>query len=235
MIYEFPSLVTGEFVKRKNRFVAEVKVAGNKELCHVPNSGRMKELLLEGSKVMLRHHPHTNRKTSYDLYLVQYEGFWVSIDSRLPNKLVEHMVENSIFPKESSISSNTSVISKEPKYGSGRFDLKLTNKVNDIFVECKSVTLVEDGQALFPDAPTKRGKRHLFELVESVKEGYKALIIFLVQRDDAKFFSPNWEMDRDFSNALVYAKDNGVKVESYSFRVTTEGLYYCNPLFVKLD
>ncbi|ACB85900.1 DNA/RNA nuclease SfsA [Natranaerobius thermophilus] len=231
MIYNFiDSLIEGKFQKRLNRFVCNVEVNGESRLCHVPNSGRMKELLLPETPVLLQKKQGKQRKTDFDLALVLYEGHWVSVDSRLPNKLFEILVKKSLLP-ETSVAYGAEFLRREPSYGRGRFDMELMSTNSDrILIELKSVTLVQNNLALFPDAPTDRGRRHLEELTDSLREGYQPAVIFLVQRDDALCFAPNWEMDEAFSKALVQAQEQGVAVESYAFKVTPEGLNYCQRL-----
>ncbi len=235
--------VEARFVKRVNRFVAKIDIAGQEHLAHVPNSGRMRELLLPGASVLAAVKgtgPLKNRKTDYDLSLVLFEGRWVSIDSRLPNKLLEQMIEQQKLPEHSPLR-DAAIIKKEPAYSHGRFDLLLAppkgTKKGDaisIYVECKSVTLVDEQRALFPDAPTARGKRHLEALSEAVHEGHRGVVVFLVQRDDAVSFSPNWEMDPLFAHALQKAHTQGVIIESYAFRVTPEGVWFDQELPVSL-
>lgn len=236
MFYVFDNvLYKAVFVKRLNRFTAQVKLNDNPDclvLCHVPNSGRMRELLTAGAEIMLKPAFSEARKTSFDLYLVKYNGNWVSIDSRLPNKLIEKAVSEGYIPALEGALLNR----REPKYRSGRFDLEyIMRDHSKVLVECKSVTLVEEGVALFPDAPTSRGKRHLDELIEAMNEGYLASVILLVQRDDARIFSPNWAMDQAFSNSLVRFNDKGGQVLSNYINIYPEGITWGGELPVKLD
>ncbi|UMZ75050.1 DNA/RNA nuclease SfsA [Natranaerofaba carboxydovora] len=246
MFYPFDvKLIKGRFVRRVNRFVCEVAIkdyssndnSNNKTLCHVPNSGRMKELLTEGAEVMVQPAPlNSSRKTAFDLYLVKYKGKWVSLDSRLPNKIFEKAVLNNYIPPLE----EAKLLRREPKYKSGKFDLEFGLRKEGqkgdykALVECKSVTLVKENTALFPDAPTSRGKRHLDELAEAVDEGYMSFVVFLVQRDDAKEFSPNWEMDPEFSKSLVKLDEKGAEILAYFVKVTPEGIKWGDSLPVKL-
>lgn len=236
MLYQFTEeFVQGKFIKRNNRFSCTVSVDERQYLSHVPNSGRMSELLVPGASVLLKDRRDRQRKTDFDLSLVEFQGHWVSVDSRLPNKLLKSLVRNDQLPRDSA-AGGTSFVRREPAYGQGRFDLELMGPEGEKFlVELKSVTLVSEGRALFPDAPTERGRRHLQELSQVSANGYTPLVIFLVQRNDAKLFSPNWEMDPDFSKALQKAVSSGVKVESYAFTVTPQGLMDCQKLPVDLD
>ncbi len=239
MIYRFPApLVPGAFIKRENRFSALVQVGKDIYTCHVPNSGRMKELLKPGTPVMLNAskdaYNNGNRKTPFDLFLVYHYGVWVSVDSRLPNLLLLEMVKRDLFVRDSP-AAGSHLLNREPSYGKGRFDALLDSSQGEkLLVECKSVTLVDNQKALFPDAPTLRGKRHLEELVRAVREGYRAIVAFLVQREDARCFGPNWAMDPEFSKALVFAVSQGVAVESYAFGVKAEGISTPSHLPVQL-
>lgn len=229
MVYNFPAdLVAGTFLRRLNRFAAAVQVNGQKQHCHIPNSGRMRELLHHGTPVMLQSHQHAyrrgERKTPWELFLVKFQGEWVSVDSRLPNLLLQRMLDLELFPEGSPVY-GARFLRREPAYGRGRFDAELASRQGDkLLVECKSVTLVTSQVALFPDAPTERGKRHLEELAQAVQNGWQALVLFLVQRNDASCFRPNWQMDPAFSQALTRAVGRGVFVESYAFHVDVAGV-----------
>jgi sugar fermentation stimulation protein A len=176
----------------------------------VPNPGRMYEFMTPGKFVFLRENPASRRKTEYDLIGVLHDGILVSIDSYLPNRFVRHLLEThalSYFPIYDRIIS-------EPRYFQGRFDFRLESDNDITLIEVKSCTLVENGQALFPDAPTLRGTKHLKHLVMMLKEGIatKAAVIFVIQRPDAIVFSPHDGNDSAFSNALRAAYDYGVDV-----------------------
>lgn len=209
----------GKFVKRLNRFVAKVEVAGEEVLAHVPNSGRMKELLFPGNQVIIEDQAREGRKTPYDLIMVDYDGFLVSIDSRLPNYLVEETINQGKLTGFEGLR----VERREVIFGESRLDIKLTGE-GEGFAEVKSVTLVNDGIAMFPDAPTSRGARHLRELIKAHQEGYLAYVIFLVQRNDATAFTPNDPTDPEFGATLRDAVANGVKAKAYTCLVSQEGV-----------
>ena len=187
-----PDLEEGHFIVRLNRFAALAEVAGREETVHVANSGRLRELLKPGRRLLLAPAPGESRKTRYDLALVDLGHTMVSADARLPNALVaealaagrlEQFVE---YPE----------VRREVTYGESRLDLALDGRSGRCYLETKSVTLVEDGGvALFPDAPTTRGVKHLHTLIEAAAEGYRAGAIFVVQRSDAACLSPHDESD----------------------------------------
>lgn len=203
--------VEGIFVKRKNRFVASVKIAGKEIAVHVPNSGRLKELFVPGAKVVLRESKNLKRKYKYDLILVEKDGILVSVDSILPNALLHKafvkkhplLGKNPITKKLM----NYDNIKREIRFGNSRFDLGFSKaKGYKYLMEIKGVTLVKNSKALFPDAPTSRGIKHLLELIRAKEEGLGAGVFFVVQREDADIFMPNDSMDREFSKALHKAK-----------------------------
>lgn len=212
-----PELVQGVFIKRISRFSAEVVVDGVLNKVYVPNTGRMKELLREKAKVYLARNAKEGRLTQYDLVLVDYKGTLVSIDSRVPNLLLAEVFSKGTVPFW-----ENSVIGfrKETTFGNSRFDFKvdlgpINKECHEIYVEAKSVTLVTEGIAKFPDAPTERGSKHLKELAEAVRQGYRGMVVFVIQRADAVEFTPNGETDPDFAENLWLAKDNGVEVRAF--------------------
>jgi sugar fermentation stimulation protein A len=201
----------GIFQKRPNRFLALVKVEDRILPSFLPNPGRMHELLTPGTEVILREVLKENRKTDYDLIGVFYNGQVVSVDSRVPNKLVLEALKNGDIEELSEYN----IIKPEYGYGHTRFDFFLTNEHESCLLEVKSCTLVKDGVALFPDAETERGRRHLRDLVKAKKEGYRACVLFVVQRTDADVFAPNDETDSEFGKVLRDAALEGVEVYAY--------------------
>ncbi|MEX2722004.1 MAG: DNA/RNA nuclease SfsA [Candidatus Wukongarchaeota archaeon] len=205
------NLVQGVFKKRLNRFLAVVNIDGSETSCFLPNPGRMHELLVPGTEMILKEINDVKRKTHYDILGVFYKGMIVSIDSRIPNKLIFEALKNDEIEEFSGYTR----IKPEFAYGSSRFDFLLTNG-KPCIIEAKSCTLVNNGVALFPDAVTERGSRHLLELIKAKKEGYRACVLFLVQRIDAKYFSPNDETDTKFGKTLREASKNGVEIYAYT-------------------
>lgn len=206
------TLVTGAFTRRLNRFLTLVSINGRDVMCYLPNPGRMEELLFPSVKVVLREAEGKQRKTHYDLLAVYQDDTLVSLDSRVPNRLLLEAL------KEGHLDgfSQYSIIKPEYVYGQSRFDFLLSNNVDRCLIEAKSCTLVRHGVALFPDAPTVRGTRHVSELARASQEGYRACIIFIIQRTDVDAFSPNDETDPVFGEALRQASAKGVEVYAYS-------------------
>jgi len=170
----------------------------------------MYEFMIPGKSVYLRENSAPHRKTNYDMIGVLHDGILVSIDSNLPNRFVRKLLETHSL----SYFSDYHKVIPEPRLYEGRFDFRLEGDDTITLIEVKSCTLVEDGQALFPDAPTLRGTRHLKHLARALKEGIatKAAIIFVIQRPDAITFSPHDENDSAFGDALRAAFDAGVDV-----------------------
>ena len=204
--------VKGIFKARPNRFIAEVEVDGNLEIAHVPNTGRCKELLVKNAIVWLKPSDNPNRKTKFSLHFVENKGVLVSLYSQQANSIVyDAVVEGKI--KELS---GYDYHQREKTVDNSRIDIYLKNSNGDsCFVEVKGVTLIIDGEARFPDAPTERGAKHLKELIKLKKEGNRCCVFFLIQHPAGEFFRPNWENDPIFSQTLNEAYVEGVEILVY--------------------
>ena len=207
----------GIFIERPNRFNAKVLLNGEELTVHVPNTGRCREILKEGTKIFLREELNPTRKTKYDLIAAMKGDILINIDSQIPNKVVNEALLN----RKIDTLHKYSKINREKTYGKSRFDFKLSteDEKENYFLEVKGVTLEDNGHCMFPDAPTERGARHILELIEAKKEGYGAGILFLVQLDNVETFSPNDERDPEFGRALRLARENGVDIMVYNCKV----------------
>jgi sugar fermentation stimulation protein A len=214
-------LIRGIFIERPNRFLGRVEVSGEEHLCYVPNPGRMVELLQPGVEVYLKEEQVSGRKTGYDLVLVR-QSFLVSIDSRVPNRLTEEAIRLNLLPEFCGYD----LVRAEYVHGDSRFDFLLAGGNRQMLLEVKSCTLVQEGRALFPDAPTQRGRRHLHTLVAALKQSFDAAVLLVIQRADAENFSPNDETDPGFGAALREAASSGVKIYAYSCQVTLEEMNF---------
>lgn len=232
MRFDF-DLVSASFIARPNRFlvVAELDATRDTVRAHCADPGRMRELLIPGTTVYLSHSPSRRRKTDYDLRLVGHpdNGQLVSVNSGLANRLfAEGMADGQIAAFEdfriSRAEAVTPHISARHKGVRSRFDFLLEDFAGSpLWVEVKSVTLVEDRVALFPDAVTERGRRHVLELAELRKElGVRVAIVFVVQRSDADVVSPCRTTDPAFADALASAADAGVELYGYACHVSME-------------
>lgn len=222
-------ILEAKFINRPNRFNALVELEGEEITVHVPNTGRCKELLVEGVKVLIRKENNPTRKTKYDLISVYKGNELISIDSQIPNKVVMEALQNKKIEKL--IRYNN--ILKEKTFVNSRFDFKLSNdNGEEYYLEVKGVTLEEDGHAMFPDAPTERGRKHLLELIEVKKSGRGAGVLFLLQMNNMKDFAPNDERDNEFGKALREARDNGVDIFVYECDVLKDSITLTNRIEV---
>ena len=171
----YPNMKQGIFLKRPNRFIAHVEIDGKEEICHVKNTGRCRELLREGAAVWVQEHPDSpTRKTKYSLITAQKGPLLINMDSQAPNEAVAEWIPKSgLFP-------NLLQIKRESTYGRSRFDFYVETESQKCFMEVKGVTLEENGIAMFPDAPTVRGARHVQELCDCIDDGYEAYILFVI-------------------------------------------------------
>ncbi|MGB9776665.1 MAG: DNA/RNA nuclease SfsA [Anaerolineae bacterium] len=211
---KLPPTVKGRFLERENRFRVRVEVDGHPVPAHLPNSGRLTELLTPGRPCRLVPHPELYRRTPLDLLLVEYAGVLVSVDARLPGPLFAEAVEERRLAPFTGFTR----LEREVRCGESRLDFRLDGPAGPLWVETKSVTLVEGGVALFPDAPTLRGRRHLHRLAAQVERGERAAVVFVVQRPDAETFMPHAQADPAFAAALTEVARAGVEV--YAFRCT---------------
>ena len=217
----FPPLVEGRFIRRLNRFAALVDVERREYLAHVPNSGRMGELLVPGFRVLLVPAPEgANRKTAFDLALVDTGRALSSADARLPNKLVAEALIQRRMPQFA----DYPVARGEQVFGESRLDFLLDGPTGKCYVETKSVTLVEEGVGLFPDAPTIRGVKHLRSLMAAREAGHDAAVVFVIQRIDAEAFAPHDVADPLLGTTLREARDAGVAIWAYRCHVTESSI-----------
>ncbi len=232
---KWPSLVPATFVQRDNRFRATVRLEdGRTVAAHVPNSGRLHDLFVPGRPVWLHPAARPGRKTPYDLLLVQMPTALVSVDARLPNPLFREALAAGRLADWLPTAAAWQVRA-EPASPGGRLDfcLREPDTGRRVWIETKSVTLVEDGVALFPDAPTARGRRHLEELAQRVAQGDRAAVVFVVQRPDAVAFAPHPTADPAFPDALRAAARAGVEVYAYACQVTPQSITIARALPVQ--
>jgi sugar fermentation stimulation protein A len=209
------NLFLGNFLERPNRFLVIFKTLDKEEKAHLRDPGRLKELLIPGVRLLLRQALNPDsRKTKYDVIAVWNKGIWILINSGFHSDLAAELLESRLLPEFS----DYKVKKREFTYGKSRMDFLLARGEKEMLLEVKGCTLVEDGLAKFPDAPTERGKRHVGELIGAKNKGMNSAVLFLITREDAMIFSPNWEMDLAFSVALSQAKQRGVKITAYSFQ-----------------
>ena len=212
----YDQVTEGKFITRPNRFIAMIRTSAGVEACHVKNTGRCAELLVPGARVTLAAAMHPGRKTRYDVVAVQKGDLYINMDSQAPNRTAMEALPR-LFP-------GLKRVKPEARFGDSRLDFFLECTARETFVEVKGVTLEKDGTALFPDAPTERGIKHLRELEKCVSLGYGAAALFVIQMKGPVRFRPNWETHRAFGEALVHARDAGVRVMAYDCIVTPDSM-----------
>jgi sugar fermentation stimulation protein A len=212
--------VQGTFLSRPNRFLGMVRVRGRETACFVPNPGRLRELLRPGTQVYLRRTDGVGRKTRWDLVLARRGDLLVSVDTRVVNLLVPEAIRSGTVPSLRGLE----VVKAEYPFLDSRLDFLARDGEAPVLLEAKSCTLVKEGVALFPDAPTSRGRRHLETLGAGIRKGMKAMVIFVIQREDGESFSTNTDLDPEFGRAFRHALRCGVRACAFTCRVTEDGI-----------
>lgn len=224
----YENIKRGKFISRPNRFVAKAYIDGQKEICHVKNTGRCREILVPNALIYLEKSNNPERKTKYDLVAAQKEDMLINIDSQAPNKVFEEWV------KEAGYFKCITHIKPECKYKNSRFDFYIETNDRKIFAEIKGVTLEEDGVVKFPDAPTDRGIKHINELCDCAINGYDAYIFFVVQMEKCKYFTPNRNTHPEFADALIKAQKGGVNIKCLNCTIKPDELKIKDFVDVKL-
>lgn len=232
---KYKNIVEGIFIERPNRFVAKVEIQGEVETVHVKNTGRCKELLKPNTTVFLEDFQSNmrKRKLRYSLISVIKKGFIINMDSQAPNKVVDEGLKSNAI--KLSGMDELVLIRREKQFKKSRFDFYIEDcKGEKAFIEVKGVTLENDGAVLFPDAPTERGLKHVKELEQVIEEGMRAYIIFVIQMKDVKYFSPNYEAQEAFGEALKDAEKKGVEIYAYDCRVSEDEIVLNRQVEVRL-
>ena len=212
---KYENVIAGTFVRRRNRFIAEVMINGSLETVHVKNTGRMGELLFPDAKVALTSSDNPNRKTKYDLISVYKESLgWVNIDSQAPNKVVGEWLATKDY----------TFIKPEYKYGDSRLDFYMEKGNEKYLMEVKGCTLEIDGIGYFPDAPSERAVRHVKELIHAKKQGYHCILAFVIAMPDVSVVRPNMTTHPAFGEVLEEALRNGVDVWYLTCQVSQDSL-----------
>lgn len=225
---KYRKIVEGKFIERPNRFIAYVDVDGEVCKCHVKNTGRCKELLIPGVRVFLEEGDNPNRKTKYSLVGVMKGDIMINMDSQAPNKVVKEWLEGRAA-KDGII-----CIKPEKTYGKSRIDFYYETEDKKCYMEVKGVTLIDGNIARFPDAPTERGIKHIEHLIELVREGYEAYLMFVIQCKGVDVFEPNDVTHKAFGDALRKAVKAGVKVFAYDCVAKEDELYIDEEIKVNL-
>jgi sugar fermentation stimulation protein A len=215
-------LVRAGYIDRPNRFIVQARLDDDhEELVHLPDPGRLREVLTPGARLWLLPAAETaQRKTRYDVLLAETEAGLISLDTRLPTQLVRRALEQRAIPEFAAYDT----VRPEMPFGHSRIDFLLSGRAGQMLLEVKSVTLVENGVGLFPDAVTARGARHLRELAAALAQGYQAAVLFIVQRADAAAVAPHPSNDPAFAAALRQAAEAGVQLAAYTCRLTPDDI-----------
>lgn len=232
--YRLPTLTRAILIRRYKRFLADVKLeTGEIITVHCPNSGSMKGCAVSGSLVWISKSTNAKRKYAYTWELIQLAHTLVGINTLLPNKLVKMAIENNQIK---ALSGYDTIRSEVKTSSHTRLDLVLEKKSNpSCYVEIKNCTLVEDGTAMFPDAVTTRGQKHLDELEFLVSQGHRGVLFFLVQRMDAKVFKPAAMIDEIYARKLKKVSEKGVEIMVFDTRMDTRRIQLANAVPVDLN
>lgn len=246
---DYQHTLQGIFLSRPNRFIAHVRIDGREEVCHVKNTGRCRELLVPGARLVLEHHPEAaakGRKTCYDVIGVykqyagaQDESLLINMDSQAPNAvawewvqgggLTRHLSNSPVGPADPASPSITQ-LRREVTCGASRFDLAFLLDGVRSYMEVKGVTLERGGVAAFPDAPTERGVKHVDELAALAREGVPCFLLLVIQMKGIVGFRPNWETHPEFGHALERAQKAGVTILAYDCLVTERSMQIHAPV-----
>lgn len=224
-----PKLITGTLIRRYKRFIADVRLRnGHTVSAHCPNSGSMLTCSEPGRPVFLSRAANPNRRLKYTWELIDMPGSMVGVNTQAPNRLVEAAALTGAIESLAGYE----LVRREINYGhSSRIDLLLEDKIKgSCFVEVKNCTFVENGIASFPDAVTTRGRKHLFELRDMVRSGYRGVIFFLIQRTDAKLFRPADRIDPAYGQALREVCSDGVEIMAYDVLIDMNAITLNAPI-----
>lgn len=223
----YDETLTGTFLCRPNRFIAHVQTETGLEICHVKNTGRCAELLIPGAEVTLAAGKNVHRKTRFDLVAVKKGSLYINMDSQAPNRAAAEALPR-LFP-------GLTLLRPETVFGASRLDFYLEQGEKRTFVEVKGVTLEENGLALFPDAPTERGVKHLKELENCLRAGYGAAVLFVIQMRGVSCFAPNRKTHPAFADALFHARESGVSIMAYDCFVARDSMTLADPVPIRLE
>lgn len=224
---EYGNMYPGIFLARPNRFIAHVEIQGQREIVHVKNTGRCRELLPVGARVLCQKSDNPTRKTKYDLIAVYKGNRLINMDSQAPNHAVKEWLLSGGLGKAEQVKAETT-------HGDSRFDFSFVLDGKACFLEVKGVTLEANGVCAFPDAPTQRGAKHLRGLKQCVADGFGGYVLFVIQMADVVSLHPNDATDPDFGKALRQAAAAGVQVLAVDCIVTEDSMTIGKPVPVVL-
>ena len=227
------SLIKGKLIKRYKRFFVDVKLKNEIVTAHCPNTGSMKGLLDEGNEVYLLKNSNPKRKLKYSLEIIRAKKNLVGVNTHMANKIVSHGLSNNLIKELK----DTDIIKPEVFFNKEtRFDFLIAKNSQKSFVEVKNVTLFRDKKtAEFPDAITTRGSKHLITLIDAIKKGYKAYLIFLVQIQNMEKFKIAKDIDSEYYKNYLAAKKAGVNFLAYRCKISSKEILIEKKLKIKND
>ena len=226
------NLIYGKFIKRYKRFLVDVKTSDNQIItAHCTNSGSLKSCLVQDAPVVLSPVTNPNRKTKFTWEMIKIGDTWVGVNTMKANEIAYQL----LIDKKLKDFEDLTVIKREVKFGNSRIDLYAENGRDKFFIEVKNVTYRHGDYALFPDAKTIRGQKHLIELMSAIDKGYKAAMFFIIQRTDTKIFAPAWNIDPQYATLLQQAHDKGVKIYPIQIKISPQGWQLNKILPFKLE
>jgi len=212
--------IIGKFIKRYKRFLVDVEI-NNKQIvtAHCTNTGSLKSCLVPNAEVIISISNNPKRKTRYTWEMIKINDSWVGINTNMANLIAYELLKQNKIPDFE----NLSLIKREVKFDKSRFDIYAEKNNEKIFIEVKNVTYKDGDIARFPDAPTKRGQKHIEQLLKALSLGYRVAIFFIIQRLDTKYFAPAWKIDYKYSQMLLEAHKKGLEIIPIQIKITPQG------------
>jgi len=225
-------LVAGKLIKRYKRFLADV-LLDNGEIvtAHCTNSGSMLSCIEEGAPVMLSRSKNPNRRTAFTWELIFMNNNWIGVNTLVPNKLAEEWINAHIIPDFPIYDT----VKREVRFGDSRFDVYAENDTEKCFIEVKNVTYKWEKYAIFPDAKTTRGQKHLKTLLKAKQEGFRAVMLYIIQRSDVEIFAPAEQIDPEYAQILRNVHQNGVEIIPCRAKITPKAITFDKILDFRLS
>lgn len=226
-------LIEAKILKRYKRFLADIDLGGKTIVAHVPNTGSMTSCWDPHWKCAVSVSNNPNRKMPHTLELTHNGESWIGVNTANANKLVKQWLQENLLPAFAGYQT----IIPEKKIADSRIDFYLENhpKLPPCYIEVKSVTLKLEGLAQFPDAVTERGQKHLKELIELKKSGLRAVMLFVIQREDVSIMRPASSIDPEYGRLLALAHKSGVEILAYQCKIDLEGITLGKSIPVELS
>ena len=230
---QWPPLTRGRLIRRYQRFLADVHLDdGRIVTAHCPNSGRMTGCNEPQRRVFVSYHDNPRRKLKFTWELIEMPTSLVGVNTLVPNRLVAKTLRHGCIPEFRGYSEVKTEVAVNAR---SRLDLRLSGTNLPLcFIEVKNCTLVENGQALFPDAPTARGQKHLKDLVRLHRAGARSVMFYVIQRTDAEHFAPADHIDPEYGRFLRHAAAQGVEILAYDVIIDPARVALHRPLPVRL-